>query len=114
MTARNTGRTNTPTEQNKEDNTLVLYRLELVERAVKAVGEKVDKQENIKRSDLIEFRDTIVARVNEIRDGLQKQLDDKADQGQVDDLRTLVKAIGSILSSVIAAIVIFYLTRTAR
>lgn len=113
MAAR-TSRTNTPTEQNKEDNTLVLYRLELVERAVKDVGEKVDKQENIKRSDLIEFRDTIVNRVNEIRDGLQKQIDEKADKGQVDDLRTLVKAIGSILSSVIAAIIIFYLTRTAK
>jgi hypothetical protein len=111
MASKNTSRMNTPGEQNKEDNTLLAYRVEQVEKAVKEFGAKLDKQENIKKADLIEFRDTIVSRVNEIRDGLQKQIDEKADQAQVNDLRTLVKAFGAFLSTVIAALVIAYFTK---
>lgn len=110
MATRNS-RTNTPSEQNKEDTTLLAYRVEQVEKAVREFGSKLDKQDNIKKSDLVEFRDTIVNRVNEIRDGLQKQIDEKAEQSQVNDLRTLVKAVGGFLSTVIGALVIFYLTK---
>jgi hypothetical protein len=119
---KNDQRTNTPTEQNKEDNTLVLYRLQLVEDAVKEVSHKMDTQDNIKKADLMEFRDTIITRFNEVREGLQKQIDDqelsvskalekKADQKQVDDLRTLIKSVATFLSTVIAGLVIFYLTK---
>src|SRR4051812_21113111 len=71
----------------KQDMALVLWRLERVEAAVIEFGSKVDKQENIKRPDLLEIRDTIVTRINEIRDGLQRQIDEKADQSQLDDLK---------------------------
>jgi len=109
--AANKQRTNTPTEQNKDDNTLVLYRLKLVEDAVKDVSGKLDRQDNIKKSDLIEFRDTILTRVNEIQTGLQRQIDDKADQSQVDDLRGLVKAVGTALLSIIVGLSVYFITR---
>lgn len=105
-----TNRTNTPTEQNKEDNALVLYRLEMVEAAVKMVGTKLDNQDNVKKTDLVEFRDTIINRFNEIRTDMQKDIDAKADQKQVDDLRTLIKAVAGFLSSIIAGLVIYYVT----
>jgi hypothetical protein len=103
-------RRNTPTEQNKEDNSLILYRLDRVEAAVKEVGSKVDAQDYPKRGDLIEVRETIVGRISEIRIDLQKQIDQKADQDQVDDLRSLVKAIGGVFATIIGGLIIYYLT----
>lgn len=110
-------RTNTPAEQNKEDNSLILYRLDRVEAAVKEVGSKVDAQDYPKRGDLIELRETIISRVSEIRvdlqkqiANLQKQIDQKADQDQVDDLRSLVKAIGGVFATIIGGLIIYYLT----
>ena len=86
MTAHNT-RTNTPTEQNKEDNGLILYRLDRVEAAVNEVGLKVDRQENIKPKDLETFKDYIKELVVGIRKDFEKQIDDKADKGEVADLK---------------------------
>lgn len=115
---KNTERTNTPTEQNKEDNTLVLYRLTLVEAAVKEVGDKMDHQDNIKRADFIEFRETLLGRISDIKlellkdiTAVQKELETKADQKQLDDLRTFVKSVAGFLSTVIASLVIFYITK---
>lgn len=105
-----TKRQNTPTEQNKEDNGLILYRLAAVEAAVRELSVKVDKQDNIKRSDIIELRNTILERITEIQQNLQGQIDKKADRDQVDDLRSLVKAVGGFLSVVIAGLVVFYIT----
>lgn len=122
MTARQNPRTNTPTEQNKEDNTLVLYRLEKVEEAVRSVDQKVSSFNSPTKSDYTELRDTILARINEIRDGLQKsiddqakdfqkQLDSKADKQRVDDLATLIKAFASVFTAIITSLIIFYLTK---
>lgn len=94
-----------------EDNKLLLYRIEQVEKKIDNISLKFDNMDAPKRVDLIEFRDTIVSRVNEIREGLQKQIDEKADKSAVDDLRTLVKAVASALTSILVAIIIFYLTR---
>lgn len=117
-----TARTNTPTEQNKEDNTLVLYRLEKVEEAVRGVDMKVSGLNSPTKSDYIELRETILQRINEIRDSLQKQIDDqgkdlqkqldsKADKQTVDDLKTLIKAFSSIFAAIITSLIIFYLTK---
>jgi hypothetical protein len=113
----NAKRENTPTEQNKEDNALVLYRLTLVESAVKEVGLKIDKADNIKRSDLVEFRDAILARFSDIREDLQKQIDSqssqllkKADIDEVSDLRTLVRNVGIMFGTVITGLITYYLT----
>ena len=92
----------------KQDNELILYRLAAVEAAVKEVGIKVEG--NIKRTDLIELRDTIVGRITEIRADLQKQIDDKADKATVDDIRTLIKSVSAIFGSIIAGLIIYYIT----
>lgn len=97
------------TEKNGESR-LILYRLDRVEAAVKDVGTKVDAQENIKKADLIEFRDTVVGRINEIRDSLQKQIDDKADRTELQDIKTLIKAVASVFGSIIAGLIIYYIT----
>lgn len=115
--AKNTTRTNTPTEQNKADNDLVLYRLQQVENKVDNIGKKLDGQENIKKADLIEFRESIVQTVREVRAdidkdmaGLQKQIDNKANAQDVKDLKTLVKSGGAFITTIIGAIIIYYLT----
>lgn len=105
------GERQTQSVKSAEDNKLLLYRIEQVEKKIDNLSSKFDNMDAPRRVDLIEFRDTIVSRVNEIRDGLQKQLDEKADKSQVDDLRTLVKATASALTSIIVAFIIFYLTR---
>lgn len=99
-------------EKSGEDNKLIIYRLDRVEAAVKEVGDKLDRQDNIKKSDLTEFRDAVLSRINEVRDGLQNQIDDKADKAQVDDLRNLVKAVGTAITSVIVGLTIYFITRT--
>jgi hypothetical protein len=99
-----------PKSSHAKTDELVVFRLELVEAAVKEVSDKLDRQENIKRADLNEFRDTILLRFAEVKSDLQKQIDEKADQKQVDDLRTLIKAVGATFGSIITALVIYYLT----
>lgn len=110
MTTKNTQRQNTPTEQNKEDNSLVLYRLAAVEIALNTLTSRFDKSDNISKSDLREFQGSIKEMVTEFRVDIQKQLDGKADKDQVADLRSLVKAVGAFLSAVIAGIIVFYIT----
>ena len=110
MTARNIPRTNTVAEQTKEDNSLILYRLDRVEAAVNEVGSKVDKQDNIKRSDLKDFQETIVTRFLDMRSDLQKQIDDKAGSTELADLKRQFYAVTSLLSTVMIAIVVTYLT----
>lgn len=110
MANNNTQRQNTPTEQNKEDNNLVLYRLAAVETALNALTSRFDRLDNISKSDLKEFQSNIKEMVSGFRVDIQKQLDSKADKDQVEDLRSLVKAVGFFLSTIIAGIVVFYVT----
>ncbi len=107
-------RINTPTEQNKEDNSLILYRIDRVEAAVKEVGSKVDKQDNLKRSDLMDLKTTFIERTVDIRDNLQKQIDVKADQSGLDDVKTLLRAFAAVFGSVIAGLIIYYITNGKR
>jgi hypothetical protein len=117
MTAKN-NRTNTPTEQNKEDNTLVLYRLELVEKAVNSLGDKFDHQDNIKKSDLVEFRDTILTRFNEIKVGIEKELgkldENKADKSDVADLKKLVWGAGAFVLTILGSLIVYYITNGGK
>lgn len=117
--------TNTP-DLSKEDGRLLLYRMEQVESGVKQLHKKFDARDNITRADLNEFKDAIFERIADFKSSLEKEIADKADktqldnltetvkkkadQSQVDDLRSLVKWAGGFLSTVIAALVIFYLT----
>ena len=121
MAAKNQARQNTPTEQNKADNELVLYRLQQVEDKVDDLGRKLDSQENIKKVDLIEFREAILLRINDkfievdkdVR-SLQKQISElkieKADRKDVGDLKTLVRSVAAFLTTIITALIIYYLT----
>lgn len=95
----------------KHEDGLLLYRMEQVEKKVDALDSKLSAMDNIKRSDLLDLGSSIIDQFKEMRDNLQKQIDEKADQKQVDDLRTLIKAVASILGSIITGLVIFYLTQ---
>lgn len=108
--AKNQNRTNTPTEQNKEDNSLVLYRLELVEAAVKDLGKQLSGRDTISKQDLIEFRAAILERFDEKNKALQDQIDDKAEKKDVEDLKGLVKAGGALITSVLGGLILYYLT----
>lgn len=106
---------NQPTAKNiDETNVLVSYRLKEVEKAVKDLSSRFDKLDNIKKSDLLELRDTIVSRITDVRNDLQKQLDGKADKDMVDDLRVLVRGVGVVFGTIIAGIVIYYFTHYRR
>lgn len=98
-----------PTSQ-KTTNSLVLYRLEQVEAAVRDVSDKLDQQENIKKADLTEFKDAILNRFNEVRLDLQKQIDSKADSRELKDVKRLIAGIATAFGSIITALVIYYLT----
>ena len=108
-------RTNTPTEQNKEDNGLILYRLAAVELAVNNLSSKVDHQDNIKRSDLVEFKDTIINRVAEMQSYLQKQVDalerEKASGQELKDFKKQIAAYGIFISALVVAAFSYMLTR---
>lgn len=110
MTASRKARTNTPTEQNKEDNSLILYRLQAVEDAVKDLSSKVERMDNLKKADLIEFRDAVIGRITEVQVNLQAQIDKKADAVAVTDLRRLVYGFASVVGSIIVGVSIYYLT----
>ena len=113
--ARNSQRENTPTEQNKEDNTLVLYRLTLVEQAVKDLGTVMAAKENITRADLVEFKEAIFERFAEKTTNLQEQINDleknKASQSSQDDIKSLIKWVAAVGSTVISGLVLFYFTK---
>lgn len=98
------------TKQDGEDTKLILYRLDVVEGAVKDVSTKLDHLDNIKRSDLTEFRDTLVGRMTDMQANFQRQLDDKADADAVDDLKKLMGAAGGFFLTVIGSLIVFYLT----
>jgi 23S rRNA C2498 (ribose-2'-O)-methylase RlmM len=121
MTAKSP-RQNTPTEQNKADNGLVLYRLQQVEDKVDELNRKLDNQENIKKADLVEFREALFQRMTDKFSEVQKDLDslqsqitdlkrEKSDKKDVNDLKGLVRAGGAFITTIIAALVIYYLTK---
>lgn len=94
-----------------EDNVLIIYRLGLVEAAVKEVNSKLDTHDSVKKTDLKEFQVAIIERFNDVKQGLEVEIEKKADQKQVDDLKTLIKSVGAIFGSVISAMVVYYLTQ---
>ncbi len=98
----------------KQDNQLILYRLDRVEAAVKDVGTKVDKQDNIKRSDLKEFQETIVGRFLEMRVDMQRQIDDKADLSTIADMKKLLYSMFTIMGSIVTALVVYYITHSTK
>jgi hypothetical protein len=99
------------TKQDGEDTKLILYRLDRVEGAVTDLGTKLDKQDNIKRSDLADFRDTLVGRVSDLQKDFQRQLDDKADASSVADIKKLIAAFGAFFLSLVGTIFAYLLSR---
>jgi len=114
MTTKRNSNEDHRSESELASNKLVLYRLEQVETGVKAINNKLDSHENIKKADLIEFRDTIVGRFNEKTNDLQKQVDrldnEKADKTEVSDLKKLFFSLTSLLGTIMVGIIIAYLT----
>lgn len=122
-----TGRTraNTPTEQNKEDNGLILYRLKVVEDAVKEVSAKLDRQEVIKPSDLRNIQETIVTRfldmstnlqkqIDEVKDDIEKKVEDvkkqKADKQELSDFKKLVFGVFAFGQSIVLMVLGYLIT----
>lgn len=99
------------TNTEKKADGLLLYRLEQVEKKIDNIEVTLKSMDNIKKSDLADLQKSIIETFKEMRDNLQKQIDEKADQKQVDDLRTLIKAVSSVFGSIITGLVIFYLTQ---
>jgi hypothetical protein len=108
-------RLNTPTEQNKEDNGLLTYRVLQLELAVKDVSSKMDKQDYVKRSDITELKNTILERISEIQQSQQKQLDkldeDKANAQDLNDFKKQVYGLGAFVGSLFIAAFSYMLTR---
>lgn len=98
------------TDQDGEDNKFIFYRLDQVEAAVLRVEGKVERQDNIKRADLKEFQETIVTRFLDMRADLQKQIDSKAEKGELTDLKKQFYSVLAVLSSIMTALILAYLT----
>jgi hypothetical protein len=94
----------------KKSEDIVAYRLDELKSEVKDLSAKFDKLDNIKKSDLKDFQEVIVTRFLDMRSDMQKQIDQKADQGELADLKKLFYAAIGFLSSIIGALVIGYLT----
>src|SRR3954447_7610564 len=103
------------TEQDGEDTKLILYRLGVVENAVKDVGSKLDKQDNIKKADLTDFKQFITDRMVEFRQGLQSQIDElkteKADKQELRDFKKQMAAYGAFIMALGLAVFSYMLTR---
>lgn len=97
--------------QDAADTKLILYRLDRVEGAVTELGTKLDKQDNIKRADLIEFRETIITRVTDMQSNFQRQIDAKADATSVTDLKKLIGAISAFFLSIAGSLFVYLLTK---
>lgn len=113
MTAKKTqSETNRETSEN---TTLVAYRLQEVESALKTLTGRFDAQDNIKRSDLVEFRDTIVNRFNDVKTDLQGQITElkkeKAGSQELKDFKKQVGAAAVFVSSLVIAAFSYMLTR---
>lgn len=104
-------KTQTQTKQTRDNNTLVLYRLDNVEQALKDLTSKVDKQDNVKKSDITELRDAIIERIVNMRTDLQKQIDEKADKQELTDFKKQMASYGAIVLVLSVAIFTFMLSR---
>jgi len=102
-------------DQDTKDTELILYRLQVVEGAVKDVGSKLDKQDNIKKVDLQDFKQFITDRMVEFRSGLQSQIDDmkegKADKQELRDFKKQLAGYGAVALAIGAALFTFMLQR---
>lgn len=85
-------------------------KVDSVQTDVKDLSTKFDKQDNIKRKDLIEFRETLVGRMTDMQRDFQRQLDDKADASSVADLKKVVAAAGTFFLTLIGGVILFYVT----
>lgn len=96
------------TDQDSKDTELILYRLGIVEAGVKDLGSKLDRQDNIKKADLHEFRQFITDRMIEFKASLQSQIDkldeDKASNQEFKELkRQIYSAIAFIATLAVTA-----------
>lgn len=98
------------TPKASKSNDLLNYRLEQLEGKVDSIDRKIDNFEHISKADLIEFRNTILERFNEKNAQMQSDIDGKADLKDVQDLKALVKWGATFMTTVISALVIYYLT----
>src|SRR3954464_6321976 len=102
-------------EQDSEDTKLILYRLGVVESAVKDLGSKLDMQDNIKKADLQDFKQFITDRMIEFRQGLQSQIDDlkdgKADKQELSDFKKQIAGYGAVVLALGMALFSYMLTR---
>lgn len=103
--------TSANTKKNRDNNELISFRLGLVEIAINTLTTRFDKQDNIKRSDLIEFRDTIVSRISDVNSNLQKQIDGKADKQEFKDFKKQMAGIGALVAALLVATYSYILTR---
>lgn len=98
-----------------DNNTLVLYRLDNVEQALKDLTTKVDRQDNIKKADLNDLRDTIISRVVDAQASLQKQIDTldegKANTQELIDFKKQVAGYAAFISALAIAAFSYMLTR---
>jgi|1186.fasta_scaffold94076_2 hypothetical protein len=103
------------TEQDGKDTELILYRLGVVEGAVKDVSTKLDKQDTIKKADLQDFKQFITDRMIEFRQGLQSQIDDlkdgKADKQALSDFKKQIAGYGAVVLALGMALFSYMLTR---
>src|SRR3954462_15592292 len=103
------------TEQDGKDTELILYRLGVVEGAVKDVSTKLDKQDTIKKADLQDFKQFITDRMIEFRQGLQSQIDDlkdgRADKEELSDFKKQIAGYGAVVLALGMALFSYMLTR---
>ena len=116
--SKNAERVNTPTEQNKEDNTLVIYRLQLVEVAINDLRDKIESRTPIIKSDLTELRDAILFRIDEKNAGLQKQIDtlykEKANSQDLQDIKKSMYVAIAFVLTILGSVITYYLTSGVR
>jgi hypothetical protein len=112
--AMNADRT-THTKTTKQFNELALYRLDSVETKVDALNSKFDRQDNIKKADLDDFKHFISDRINEFREGIQDQINElkkeKASSQELRDFKRMVYSIGAFLATLGAAVFSYLLNK---
>ena len=102
-----------PNHYDDDNKALLLYRMDVVEVALKDLTNAVSNRETITKTDLNEFRDVIVGRITEVNGNLQSQInelkDDKAEKSDVENVSRLLwwglGIIGSALASIVAFVI---------
>lgn len=104
-----------PSGQTGKDTELILYRIAILEGGQQRIETKLDRQDNIKKSDLTDFKQFITERMVEFRVGLQTQIDDikdgKADKQELSDFKKQITGYGTVLFALGMAVFTYLLTR---